>query len=270
MKIRVVADRRLGRQDAEGIDPSDLEATAAWVARALDDGIETVVVVGDDATLGAVLTGYYELQRRRPEALAFALVDEGAPATVAAEVGAPTARRGLSRVERQVRSFHTRLLPTLRIVDSSTAVARIGFGVGMGSVRDLVTQDGGRRRRDTLRHSLRRAELVEAELVVDWEERTDGFGYLLASALPRSWGKVDMGAGGSVRVGDSLLDLVRGATKVGRVVERAVGGAPRAFDRVHIATGSDYVVDGLVMRGGVSRAVSIGPGPRVRLLAPGR
>ncbi len=270
MSVKVVVDARFDDLAAPRLDITDRGRCAAWVAEALADGVHAVVVVGDDATLAALATAFTYDVHGRSEPLTFYPLAAGALHTVADSLNAAAAsKRNLSRAVGDIETgrLKPRLISTLRVVDSMQTGCELAFGLGLGGIVDLVGADRGMRRRDALKQAMRGVDMVDADVFVDWQPVASRFGYLLASSVERSWSGVQMGAGATLRFGDSPLDLVRGATRVGRVVERVSGGRALAFRRVHIDTNNDYVVDGLVRRSTKPRVVALTPGPQVRVFA---
>lgn len=270
MKTRSVQDSRFAGLDVETLNISDRTVCRRWVEQALDDRVGTIVVIGDDATLAALATAYLE-DLDRAEPLEFALLTAGHLHTAAVGVSAPVATsRSLRRLTKQLDAgrHKTVLLGTLRVVDSMNRSARLGFSFGLGSATQLLTGDSRPRRRDAVKRAIAPADMVQAEVFVDWQATCSSFGYLIASSLPHTAADIAMGDALAVRVGDSVMGLVGGSTRVGRVIERATGGRAIPFRRIHIDTNNDYVVDGVSSHSSKPRIVAVEAGPRVRVLAP--
>lgn len=268
MNTRIVADARHNTLGADSIsaEPASWEA---WIERALDDGIVAAVVLGDDATLAAFATAQAEVGRRRSEPLWVAPLAAGELKTVCDEVAAADATsRALKKLVKRIERGDARRtqVDTLRIVDSVKPSAILGFSFGMGAFTRLFGPSDRVRRRDALRDALGGTETVNADVRLDWDHATSSFGYLLASSLSTSWAQVKMGASPSIRLGSSPMELLRGATKVGRALERAAGGTAKPFGCVHIDTNSDYVVDGRLVSVDVPRLIALSAGPKLRIL----
>lgn len=269
MKTRIVSDRRFDIGDVESLDPFDPGAMRQWIERALDARIGVAVLVGDDATVAAFATAQADVGCRRSEQLDLAIVAAGDVTTVADTIGAPSySRRALSKLVSRVErgGMTRRALPTLRVVDSAEPGARIVLTFGIGLVGEWFENRSKIRKRDAARAVFRSTDHVDADVFIDWARHTGEFGTLIASSLGRTWAGIEMGDGPTVRIASGPIALVRGGTRVGRVVERVVGRGATRFDCVHIDTNSDYVVDGVVVRTHSPRLVALTPGPQLRVV----
>jgi hypothetical protein len=286
MNYAVLWDRRFDRARRHWDVDVTLEghgSLAAPVSGLLDDGVEAAVVLGDDFTLSRLATALHEELRDDARRFELLPVDVGEVCTVAQAIEAPgTGWRDRRRTAKALNSADLRRtrVPSLRVVDSALASARLGFAFGMGTPFDYfearARSERGRRlgalesvarlTRDTLRDSRGRA--VEADIFVDWEPSAERFGYFVATPLERTWFDVAMGRGATYRVGRRALELVGARSKVGRVVENATGAGAEQFQRVHIDTNSGYVVDGELFDPRRPRTVAITDGPRVHCLIP--
>lgn len=286
MNYAVLWDRRFDRARRHWEVDVTVEghgSLAGATSKLLDDGVEVVVVLGDDFTLSRLATALHEELRDDARTLELLPIDVGAVATVSAAIEAPsTGWRDRRRVTKALETADVRRtrVPSMRVVDSALGAARIAFGFGMGTPFDFFealarndrsgrlgsVESLARLARERVRDS--KAGVVEGDVFVDWAATAERFGYLLATPLEQTWFDVAMGRECSLRLGRRTLDLLGSRSRVGRLVERAAGAGAETFRRVHIDTNSGYVVDGELFDPRRPRTIAITEGPSVHCLIP--
>lgn len=240
------------------VDLSDTLAVNERVVDALAAG-GPIVVVGDDATLGAIATTYYERLRDPVQRLEIVYLASGPADDVATHIDASTVTSRALRRASSGRQTTFRRVPTLRVVDTAEPRATIGFTLGVGALVDHFVNAGRLRRRDLLRP----VDLLNVAVTVDWAPYDDEVGYLLATALPRCWGGVAMGDGLTVRIGRGPTRLLQTRSRVGTIVERARGVGATSCNTIHIDGKTHYLVDGMVVDHPQPRTIAVTQGPSV-------
>ena len=269
MTVEQFTDARFASTGAQ-VDSHVREGVRTWVESAIDRGVDTVLVVGDDFTVSAVATAYLEDLRARVEPLTLVPVGVAAVDHLAQSAGLSVgAVRKAEVIRKRLHRYSPRFIETLRVVDAMDERARLcmTFGGGDAVVESIRTHQ--RLRRRDLVSAMGQPPGARLELIVDWEPIESRPAVLLASTLRNTWADVRMRSDGAcVRWGRSPASLVEAGLNPGRLTQRLRGRHARQFSRIHINAASDYVVDGQIVQVAGARSVSITPGPRVRILAP--
>lgn len=242
------------------------------------EGAEVLAVVGDDWTLGRVMTHFGEVRPDIATPPAILVVPRGDAAP--AGDGIAKRRGSLPKLRRRLAAgdAETALVPTLRVVDSAERHALLGFNIGLGlpfdffEARARTGRTGAVGNIDALvrlGRTTARQDLAEGDVWVDWIKRGERFRLLLASAVGRTWFGVDMSTepeGPGLRLGKSIVEVAEARSRVGRVLSRFTGHRAEPFDRIHIDTNVGYVLDGELFDPRSPRTIAIEAGPRVRFV----
>lgn len=246
-----------------GIDETHREA----LGRYLNAGVELVLVLGSDALVGDVLTLHRRDFRTHRTPLNLAVMEVGAPHTVADALGfgAPSLK-ACSQLKDALQkgALSRRRLPTLRVTSSSLPAAHYGFACGAGLFYRIFEtfhrHTGGIAAAGSVLSRVARRlitggssgfESVQARLSVDGQPHAEAFGFWLAGSLDSSWFGLNLGEGGAgFRSGETPRELLGQVAKSRmrpsflRAIRPVEGDVVIDFGCIHMDGSAGYVLDG--------------------------
>lgn len=263
------------------VETSDDVETA--LERLLDHQPSVVVIGGDDAFIGRVLSTYEFGHDLKTNALRIHPASVAGSAQLAAGLGASELSPKLIRqCVKAVRSGRTkrRQVDTLKVVVSSEPGAMLGFSFGAGIFYRLF-EAYKRARTETsakvagtlfglakqmILEGGRTFEPVTGKLSVDGEPVAEQVGYLVCSSLDKTWLGLSMDTGtdrAGLRLGRQGRELAKRIASSRALPGFVRSDTARDFERLDVDWSSGFVLDGELVEPGVSHALRVESGPAV-------